>query len=379
MLGRALRVAVLWDSLSGFLHASLRALVDQGVEVLVFRREVQDEAPFNADDITAGLRTYAWIGAPDVNVIQDALDEFDPDAVLVCSWHIGGYRRVARRLRGRTLRVMSLSNQWFATPKQRAGVLISPFVIRPICDGAFVCDERQAVFAEKLGITAERLIWGLNSCDHALFSAVAEKRLGGAPPRAFVFAGRLVEAKAIDVLAAAYARYRGSVEDPWPLLVAGTGPQVGLLAHLEGVEMLGFVQPAELPAVFERAGCLVLPSRFEPWAVVAHEATAAGLPVVITRVCGASTRLVLDGYNGVVISPDSIPALVGGLLRIHKATDDERAAMGRRSELLALQYTPERWATNFLGRIPDLRALAGLEPNPWLGSSARPLHQRALG
>ena len=70
------------------------------------------------------------------------------------------------------------------------------------------------------------------------------------------------------------------------------------LVGVHGVEMLGFVQPDDLPAVLERAGCLVLPSRFEPWGVVVHEAAAAGLPIVCTPVCGAATRLVLDGYNG---------------------------------------------------------------------------------
>jgi glycosyltransferase involved in cell wall biosynthesis len=362
-------VAVLWDSLSGFLHASLRALVESGVDVVVFRRDVQDEAPFDADSITSGLRSYAWTGEPDVAAIEAELEAFDPDAVLVCSWHIGGYRRIARRLKGRTLRIMSLSNQWFARPKQIGGVVLSSFVVRPTCDAAFICDERQAVFAGKLGIPAERLIWGLNSCDHDLFSAVARERGDELPPKAFVFVGRLVHAKAVDVLAAGYAAYRSSVADPWRLLVAGTGPQADLLDGIEGVEMLGFVQPADLPSVLARAGCLVLPSRFEPWAVVIHEATAAGLPVLCTRACGASNRLVLDGFNGAVMTAGDVGALTGGLRRIHDATDDERRAMGAGSELLSLQYTPERWAQNLMRRIPELRAEVGLAAAPWAQAS----------
>ena len=83
----------------------------------------------------------------------------------------------------------------------------------------------------------------------------------------------------------------------------GVGPLADTIGSIDGVDMLGFVQPDEMPSVFARAGCLVLPSRHEPWAVVIHEAASAGLPVVCTRACGASTRLVLDGLNGAVVSP----------------------------------------------------------------------------
>jgi glycosyltransferase involved in cell wall biosynthesis len=261
--------------------------------------------------------------------------------------------------------LLSFPNQWFATPKQWAGVLASQFLLRPTYDAAYVCDERAAVFAAKLGFPAERLVWGMNTCDHPRFAAVAEDRGAALPPPAFLFVGRLVPHKAVDVLAAGYATYRGAVDDPWPLLVAGTGPDAELLRGGDGVEMLGFVQPAELPKVFEQAGCLVLPSRFEPWAVAVHEAAAAGLPVICTRVCGASTRLVLDGYNGVVVTPDDPPALASALGRIHRAGDDGRRAMGEASSSLALQYTPQRWARNLLQRIPDLRAEIGLDPAPW--------------
>lgn len=360
------RVAVLWDSLSGYLHASLRALQDEGADVVVFRRAVRAEAPFDDGAITEGLRTWTWSDQPDAATVARSLDELDPDAVLVCGWHIGGYRQVARGLRGRTLRLVSMPNQWWGTAKQWAGVAVSRWAIRPAYDAAYVCDERAAVFAQRLGYGAERLVWGMNSCDHPRFAAVAEARGDAVPPPAFLFVGRLVADKAIDVLAAGYQRYRAAVDDPWPLLVAGTGPDETLLADVKGVELLGFVQPGELPGLFARAGCLVLPSRFEPWGVAIHEATAAGLPVVCTRVCGASTRLVLDGYNGVVVDPGDPRTLAGALTRIHRLDDDERRAMATASHTLSLQYTPTRWARNLVAKLPDLRAEAGLAPAPWL-------------
>lgn len=359
------RIAVLWARVTGYVHAELRALVDEGVEVLLFRREHSAEAPFASDGITAGLRSHAWTREPDVAAITRALDEFRPDAVLICSWDVGGYREIGRSLRGKTLRILTMDNQWWGTPKQWAGVAASRFVIRPAYDAVFLPADRQAEFARRLGFHDEEIVWGLNTCDYPRFAAVAEERGDTLPPAAFLFAGRLVADKAIDVLAAAYDDYRRAVADPWPLIVAGTGPEGKRLERLEGVEMTGFVQPADLPSVYARAGCLVVPSRFEPWALVIHEAAAAGLPVVCTRACGAMARLVLDGYNGFVISPDDRRALTQALLSVHGASDDERRELGHASSALARQFTPQRWAQTLLRRIPELRSRSGLAPVPW--------------
>jgi glycosyltransferase involved in cell wall biosynthesis len=359
---RPLRVCVLWARLSGYLSASLHALADAGAELLVVHEAAADTAPFDDEVLTAGFASSSWRQAPDEGELERLLDDFRPDAIIVNSWHIGAYRRACRRRRGRTLRIVTVHNQWTATPKQIGARVLAPVLLAPTYDAAFVCDERQAVFAERLGFPAERLLWGVNTGDQPTFARVAAARGDAVPPPAFLFVGRLVEDKAVDVLAAAYARYRREVAEPWPLLVAGLGPLSDLLVPIDGVELLGFVQPDDLPAVFGRAGCLVLPSRLEPWAVVVHEATSAGLPVVCTRVCGASTRLVLDGYNGAVVSAGNEAGLARALARISGAGPDERRAMGAASLSLSLQYTPARWAQLLLSRIPDLRAEVGLGP-----------------
>jgi glycosyltransferase involved in cell wall biosynthesis len=238
--------------------------------------------------------------------------------------------------------------------------MTSPLLIRPTFDVAFVAGERGVDFAQRLGFAHERIIRGLYTCDHDRFAAVADARGGAAPQPAFVFVGRLVRSKGIDVLAEGYRRYRTLVDDPWPLLVGGTGDGAATLRGSPGVDLLGFVQPNDLPDLLGRAGCLVLPSRFEPWGVVVHEAAAAGLAVVCTSVCGSATRLVLDGYNGSVVEPGNPDALARALARVSTADTTARAAMSRASRSLAAQYTPQRWATHLVARIRELRALVGL-------------------
>jgi glycosyltransferase involved in cell wall biosynthesis len=356
------RIAILWQGMAGYSHAAFTALARRGVDLVVFHRALRSNQPFDGGRITDGLRAHEWRGRPDAEDLEAELDEFGPHALLVSSWHIVEYRRAARRRRGSTLRILCMDNQWWATPRQIMGVASSPLIVRPAYDAAYVPGERSADFARRLGFSDERIIRGIYSCDHPSFDVVAEARGDVPPPRAFVFVGRLEREKGIDVLVEGYQRYRELTDEPWPLLVGGVGSEAPRLTGVTGLDGVGFVQPERLPDLFARSGCLVLPSRFEPWGVVVHEAATVGLPVVCTSVVGAASRLVLDGYNGVIVPPGDAGALARGLLRISASTDRRRLELTRASRELARQFTPDRWADHLLSRIHELRTLVGLPP-----------------
>jgi len=326
-----------------------------GAELSIVHRAAQPDAPFDDRDLTLGLPATSWDGRPDEDQILAGFGRFRPHAVLIVSWDVGAYRRVARTFRGQALRILCMDNPWLGTAKQWAGRAVAPWVIRPVYDAAFLPGERQAAFARRLGFDDDRIFEGLYCCDYDRFAAV--RPAAGVPKaRAFVFSGRLVKEKGVDVLADAYRVYRRAVPEPWPLVVAGTGPLAPLVADITGVEMLGFVPPPQLPSTFARASCLLLPSRFEPWGVVVHEAAAAGLAVICTAACGASTRFVDDGRNGCVVPTEDPEALAGAMVCLTGASDDQLDTMARASIDLASVLTPSRWATNLTERLEGFRS-----------------------
>src|SRR6266849_7649266 len=129
------------------------------------------------------------------------------------------------------------------------------------------------------------------------------------------------------------------------------------------VALCGFVQPKLLPHLFANAGCLVLPSLFEPWGVVIHEGAAAGLPIICTSACGAAVHLVND-RSGFVVPAGNVEELALALSRFTHLADDTRQAMSAASFDLSLQYTPVRWADYVYTRTSEMlnkarRPLAG--------------------
>jgi glycosyltransferase involved in cell wall biosynthesis len=347
------RVAVLWQDMSGYFNACLKALsASADVDLFVAHPEVDPEVPFDDAQFAWLPIRHLWRGQPDARSLIAELESFRPDVVLVSSWHIPPYRKVVKHFQGRALRILCMDNQWMETPKQWLGRLSRRIYLAPYFDMAFVSGDRQAQFARHLGFGQTRILRGLYCCDTDAF----QRPVASEPDRAFFFCGRLVESKGVTVLMQAYEKYRRSIEHPWPLRVAGVGPLSFQLDQVEGVELLGFLQPAALPEAMWSSTALVLPSLFEPWGVVVHEAATAGLILVCSEATGAAVHLLQDGYNGYLFPTGNADLLAQRMLALSVRSDEELKDMREASVLMSGQLTPDRWASYLLEAVASATA-----------------------
>jgi len=348
-----LRVAVLTGPFTATYNAQLTSLRERtGATVEIVYQQAVPGAPYDDGAFPALEGALAWANHIPATRVREVVERFTPDVLLVTSWNYGAYVRIARFWRKRALRVMIMDNPWRSTPKQWGGVAISRLYLQPAFDVAFLPNERQRVFARKLGFNGETIWDGVYCCDQPRFEV--DRSAWTAEPRSFLYVGRLVESKGVDLLLRAYAAYRHRVEDPWPLHIAGAGDLEAAAARAEGVVTLGFQQPPTLPQIFASAGCFVLPSIVEPWGIVLHEAAASSLPIICTTACGASDDLVHQ-ENGITVRPGDVSALTEALMRVSTMPTEQRRAMGHASVRLSRQLTPQRWADGF-----DQRARAWL-------------------
>ena len=129
------------------------------------------------------------------------------------------------------------------------------------------------------------------------------------PPRPwdYLFCGRLEPGKrpsfALDVALQTSRRLRRKTR----LLFVGSGSlAAGLRAqaaeYANEVEtgFHGFASQAELPGLYQSAKLFLFPTEADVWGVVANEACAAGLPVMVSPHAGVAGELVVDGSNGYV-------------------------------------------------------------------------------
>jgi glycosyltransferase involved in cell wall biosynthesis len=153
------------------------------------------------------------------------------------------------------------------------------------------------------GVDLARCTYSWLCIDNAAFAAPA----GVARTFDLMFCGRLEPAKdplfALAVARATARRLQRRVR----LLVVGAGSlETGLRdaarASLDTVDMQlhGFASQAELPALYQSTRVFLFPTHGDVWGIVANEACAAGLPVLVTPQAGVAGELVIEGRNGYV-------------------------------------------------------------------------------
>ncbi|MEO6807833.1 MAG: glycosyltransferase family 4 protein [Isosphaeraceae bacterium] len=128
----------------------------------------------------------------------------------------------------------------------------------------------------------------------------------------FLFTGGICQRKGIKDLLDAWRLVR---RPGWRLQLLGPLPtDPGPLAPLlDGVELLGRLPHAEVPARMALADVFVFPSLFEGSAVVTYEALASGLPCIVTPSAGSIVR---DGVEGLLVPERDPEAIARAMERL---------------------------------------------------------------
>jgi glycosyltransferase involved in cell wall biosynthesis len=155
-----------------------------------------------------------------------------------------------------------------------------------------------------------------NGVDMALWGPTCNQRpaMSSDRPVRFVFMGRLVDWKGVDLLLRAWASI-GASAGPVELEIIGDGPHRVALQELihklsipASVKFRGWLSQQQCAAALGSADVLVLPSLIECGAAVVLEAMAAGLPVIATDWGGPAEYL--DASCGILVAPTSPDAFI---------------------------------------------------------------------
>ncbi len=304
--------------------------------------------------------------------ITEALDHTRPDAVAV-----SGYVRpeclaaMAWARRNGLPAVLMSESQAIDRPRVWWKEAIKSRRVRRF-NAALVGGPTHRDYLVDLGMPADRIALGYNAVDHAAFArAAAELRqkpdARPMPDRAyFLCVSRFVAEKNLLTLVDAFARYREAASDhpAWDLVLAGDGPEAAaieraLVAHrLESaVHRPGFLQLDRLTPWYAFAGAFVLPSVSEPWGLVANEAAASGLPLLLSQNCGCARTLVPEppGTTGWRFDPGNPARLAEHLAHLARLDTPTREAIGTRAQKVAADWGPWRFASGLLDAMERAR------------------------
>lgn len=305
---------------------------------------LQGRAKVLGIEIAPSSQRYAWEVSGEVVGAEKSV--LFPGQVAETISRVARHRALRRSLCDADIVVLGLPSSdpslaWLAQDLRRAGKKVyfcsdskaddyprSPLVeaakkvILRSYTGGIVAGPRSRDYYLGLGVPSEDLWPGYDTVSAARIRTLAQSALPVAwEDRPFLFLGRFVQKKAVDVLLEAYAIYRRVARNPRGLVLAGDGPLRGALeAQADTLDVsphirwTGFL--CERSAAHEMSRCLalVLPSREEQWGLVVNEAVALGIPAIASAQVGAVDLLVEEGVTGFVVATGSAEALAEAML-----------------------------------------------------------------
>ncbi|MFM8312053.1 MAG: glycosyltransferase family 4 protein [Ilumatobacteraceae bacterium] len=221
------------------------------------------------------------------------------------------------------------SAEWWLTYQARSVIACSRYMVREVIDG--------------FDLPPDKVHLVPNGID------VARWTTGRARPPAHgplvVAWGRVQYEKGFQVLVRAIAELRHRVPG-LRCVIAGRGtylPELQGQIDVDGVgdivHLAGFMPDADLRTLLADAACVVIPSLYEPFGIVALEGMAAGAPVVVARTGGLAEILAGTGA-GQLFEPGDPHDLAAAIERV---VADPAAAEQMRTEAAALLRRTYSW------------------------------------
>jgi glycosyltransferase involved in cell wall biosynthesis len=223
-----------------------------------------------------------------------------------------------------------------------------------------VAGRLQRDYIVQLGMPRERVFLGYDAVDNCHFSDGADRaradaanlrHLHGLPERYILASARFIPKKNLEKLVMAFARALELTPAPHHLVILGDGPgRTALQAVIASAglgsraALTGFKEYESLPAFYGLADAFVHVSLSEQWGLVINEAAAAGLPLVVSNVCGAAAELIEPGNNGILVDPNDVEDMAHALQHIMTLSEAERETMGQASRRIAADWGIDRFA-----------------------------------
>lgn len=363
------RIAILWDYYQHYHFARLRVLTEQGrlhgwevVGLAAGRGGAARDSHAIEETTDTGL-TYLSeaddLYSPAVaQRFAEKLDELQPNVAIIPGYGTATARAGLKwcRLRRRGA-VMIFESQESDRPRRWYKEWLKRRLVQQ-ADTVFCGGVAHARYAAKLGMPRERIFFGYSAVDNDHWRlATAAARTAAPPPLGapyFLAIGRFIPKKNFVGLVTAFANFKATRGD-WHLVIVGDGPQrEAIVAEINrqglqaSVHVPGYAPAAETARWLAHAGAFVMPShREEQWGLVVNEALAAGVPAIVSRICGCAEDLIQHETTGLLFDPADTHALSAAMNRI--ASDSElRSRLGRAGYERVQNYSLARFAKEAL-------------------------------
>ena len=219
------------------------------------------------------------------------------------------------------------------------------------------------------GIKAHKVIELFNTVDVLKFyESTSDLRQEDLSKHRYLYVGQFITRKNVLNLIIAFSKIKGPQD---VLKIVGTGELKLQMEKLiedlnlsNSVFILGYKSPEEVLKIYAESDTLVLPSTEEVWGLVANEALASGLHLVISRQCGATETI--ENMKGVYVCETGAESI---------AKNMKQSCLefkGRINDPEIMQFTPEKFAKKLSELIFSMENRSSRDGLVWISNVAMP-------
>ncbi len=322
MQDKKIKILFLYAEIMSYTIALIKQYVNShNAEVHVVHWDTQKKTPYIAPTIDRVI--YYGKSEFTLKTLSDFALQLQPDFVVTSGWMDKMYINVCIKLRKENIPVIAASDtQFYNNVRQNIGKYYFKLFYKKAFSHIWVAG-------------AYEILFNFLSADLEIFNPIYSKTIESKKvnyPHQFLYVGRFAHEKGLDLLINAFNNLE--TKKDWKLCLVGNGPLKSNLPNQKDIEIHDFVQPEKLEEFIAQSGCFVLPSKMEPWALVLHEFSAAGMPIT--------------GYNGYIFESGNQKDLQHWMQKIINSSDENLILMSQKSHKIGQRLDPESNAANSL-------------------------------
>jgi len=274
-------------------------------------------------------------------VLNQQIEDWKPDAVLVFGWAYKGHLSAMRYFKDK-LPVFFRGDSTMLNQAPGLTSVIKKVFLRWIyrkVDYAFYVGINNKMYFKIYGLRDEQLIFTPHAIDNEKFNACHNKKALAlrsslnllADDILVLFAGKFEQTKNPGILIESFK----TIKAPnLHLLFVGNGvleAELKSKAAFDGrIHFLDFQNQSVMPVLYQAADLFCLPSVGESWGLAVNEAMAAGRAVLVSDKVGCAVDLVKNNINGEIFKSKSVNELTDALVRL-TSDKDSLVEMGKQS------------------------------------------------
>ncbi|EKB49140.1 glycosyltransferase [Cecembia lonarensis] len=318
-------------------------LVKLNAEILFVHDDVKKLTPY----VPPILDGVEYFKKSDLNQrsLELLVHGFNPDIIYISDRTIAMYNKIGIVYNGKIPVISGNDTPWYGG-KQWLNVVTSWFRHKRFFSHMLVAGIRQFEYAKKLGFANDKIIWPMYSADVKTFKQIPLGISRFEEAKDILFVGRFNKVKGINYLLDGWRQIEN--KNGAKLHLVGNGTYLDKLELPNDIVIHTFSNQEYLAELAFKCKAFILPSIFEPWGVVVHEFAAAGMPLIISDVCGASPHFLKNNYNGFSIKAHSSSDVQAALSKIFSLNPKQLSEMGKKSRELSQSISPKLVAAAIL-------------------------------